>query len=207
MDEEQNKPRSVLEYLKITPLVKEIDSKDSTTFKNELAIIVQGNAIEVDTTLDLQTYAILISVTFSTVSELILKMGNDSLIVIFSHIDEDLYIIPEATSPVILDCMNRLIYEIKSKPSYKDKYLSIKTFIDLSSIIKSLDFEKDNINIVEQTMNVLQKISESLEKTEEIEISGDAHPLILMSVLCFLRPFGKKISYLDKNDESIIIFQ
>lgn len=205
MDQEESKPRSVLDYIKITPFIKEISKKDFSIFKKELVLKTQGEAIEIDTTLDIDIYPNLISAIFSCVEELVIKLEDNNLVVIFSHIDEDLYIIPESTSPVILDEMNRLIYIIKSRSNYKDTYLDKKISINLSSIIKELNFKKDN-NIVDQTIKILQKISEDLEKIEEINISGVVHPLILTSVLCFIRPFAKKVVYINKKDESIIIF-
>ena len=205
MDQEENKPRSVLEYLKITPFIKEISTKDYSTFKKELTLETQGKAVEIDTTLDTDIYPAVISTIYSCVKELIVKLEDNSLVVVFSHIDEDLYIISKETSPIILDEMNRLIYIIKSRSSYKDIYLDKKTSIDLSLITKELNFDKNN-DVIEQTVKILQKISENLEKNEEIDISGIAHPLIIMSVLCFLRPFAKKIVYLNKKGESIIIF-
>ena len=205
MDQEESKPRSILDYIKITPFIKEIIAKDYSTFKKELTIKTQGEAIEIDSILDLDVYPNVISTIFPCVKELVIKLEDNNLVVVFSHIDEDLYIIPETTSPIVLDEMNRLIYIIKSRSGYKDTYLNKKTSIDLSLINEELNLKKDDNNI-EQTIKVLQKISEDLEKVEEIKISGIVHPLILMSVLCFIRPFAKKVIYLNKKGESIIIF-
>lgn len=186
----------VIDYIAITPKVSLItNNSDIQDFKKLVALEFQGEAVEIADNLNLKLYPITLSALFSCAKELVIKLHDNRKILIFSHIDEELYIRPENINLKIWD----EICKLRSLNTQKERNKKIN--IDLNKIWES----NKNVDIVLETIIFLKQLSKELVYSEEIEIVGEIPALPTLATIYFIRPYGKKI-YFTYNKEKINLF-
>jgi len=186
---------SQLTYITINPKIESYNDVDIQKFKILTTLEFQGSAVQISDNFDLKLYPITLSAIFGCTKELILKMQDERNVLIYSNVDEELYIRPRGIILKIWDEICRL------RKLNNQKERKQKTIIDVSRIWNININKNKDTDLVEETITFLKFLSKELTYSEEIEIVGEIPALPFLVATYFIRPYGRKIFYsINKNN-------
>lgn len=188
-----NLPIIVQEYIK-----PEFDM--SGDFKSNLILQIQGQAVELNENMPIDKLALLFALSYEYANQLVLRLKNNDLFLIFSHTD-NLFLNKENAKLDLLETFEK----IKENAKFVNNIAmpNPEFTVNLSKEFKKI---KSKSNMVLQTKDFIDKMPQILKPAVNINLQGQIPALAFLFFIYFARSYGHNIFYIDNQKNKIVLF-